>query len=75
MYLKVGHDGLPDRLIVFPGGAVVWAELKTDDGALTKLQESRIRDLERHGQTVAVVRGGGGVDEFVQRFFLSGEAR
>ena len=49
--------GLPDRLILLPGGRVLWVELKTKDGKLRPVQESVIRRLRALGQDVRVVYG------------------
>lgn len=47
--------GMPDRLIVLPGGRVVWAELKTDGGKLSEMQRYRIGRLRSQGHSVYVV--------------------
>ncbi len=60
-WVSPGNAGVPDRIVIFPGKTPVFVELKTDGGSLTKLQEARIRELERLGQTVYLARGIGGV--------------
>lgn len=47
--------GVPDRLIVSPGG-VFFAEVKGSTGRLTKLQNKTIADLQRQLAEVWVVR-------------------
>lgn len=49
--------GLPDRLVVLPGGRVVWVELKTETGRLRPVQEIMIRRLRSMGHTVYVPHG------------------
>ena len=49
--------GLPDRLVVLPGGRVVWVELKTETGRLRPVQEIMIRRLRSMGHTVFVPHG------------------
>ena len=60
MYFKFvspQNPGVPDRLVVCPDGAVVFAELKTATGHLSRRQQICIQDLMRHGQRVAVIHG------------------
>ena len=59
-----GNDGVPDRLVCFPGGKICFVELKTDRGRPTSLQRVQIRRLRDFGQSVFVVRGIEGVSEW-----------
>jgi len=52
--LKVGYDGLPDRLVLLPGGCVFFAEVKRRDGRTSKLQDVWIERLRRLGFQVYV---------------------
>lgn len=49
--------GVPDRVLICPDGAVVWVELKTETGRLSRQQQVRIHELMGLGQQVAVVHG------------------
>ena len=53
--LKHGQDGWPDRIVVLPGGALVWVELKRQGGRVAPLQELRMRRLRSLGQRVELV--------------------
>lgn len=53
--LKAGQDGWPDRLLVLPGGTLVWCELKRQGGRLAPLQRLRIMRLRDLGHRVEVV--------------------
>lgn len=66
-FVSPGNAGVPDRLVVLPGGKVIFAELKTDTGKLSSLQAFQIRTLEGLGAEVWVVRGEAGVREFLDR--------
>lgn len=48
-FVSPGLDGVPDRLILFPGGKVAFAELKAPGKKLRPLQEKRKRTLEGLG--------------------------
>lgn len=63
----VGLRGIPDRLVLLPEGVLVWVELKTDTGRPSKIQLAVHRKLERLGQTVDIVQGRRGVDEWVEK--------
>lgn len=65
-FVSPGNDGVPDRIVFFPDGRVIFVELKTDKGKLTTLQRvqcGQIRDLH---QTVKVLYGIDGVSQFFQ---------
>jgi hypothetical protein len=54
--VKVGFDGWPDRLVLLGKGRHVWFEFKTKKGILRASQRVRIRQLERDGELVYVIR-------------------
>lgn len=60
-FVSPGHPGVPDRLIVTAAGRVIFAELKTDTGRLTKLQEFTIGEMRKRGVDVRMVWGLSGV--------------
>lgn len=65
-WVSPGNDGVPDRIVVFPGRKPVFAELKTDKGRLTALQEVQIGRLKELGQDVTVIYGLDGLSQFFQ---------
>ncbi len=50
-----GMDGMPDRLILLPGGHMAFAELKAPGKQLRPLQVRRKRQLEELGFRVYVI--------------------
>lgn len=52
-----GNVGVPDRLVLLPGGRIVFVELKTPVGRLSKMQKFRIAEMQRLGAEVLVYRG------------------
>lgn len=66
-WVSPGNAGVPDRIAVLPGGRVVFIELKTETGRLSKLQEVQIRRLRELGCEVMVLRGEEAVKEFLRR--------
>lgn len=57
--------GFPDRLILYPGGLVLWAELKSRGKEPTPLQLHRITQLRRLGFKVWVCDSPETVEEIV----------
>ncbi len=53
--------GWPDLTCVLPNGTVLFVELKTKTGRLSKLQEYTISKLKRNNANVYVIRS---LDEF-----------
>lgn len=65
-FVSPGNAGVPDRLVCFPGGRAVFAELKAPGGKLIALQQARCRELARLGHTVIVLDSKSAVDDFVE---------
>lgn len=59
------HRGLPDRLILMPGGRAYFAEIKTTGKKPTKLQEKCHRELRSLGFTVWVVDSTQKLEDFL----------
>ena len=66
-FTSPGFDGVPDRLLLFPGGRAAFAEIKTTGKKPRSLQLSRKRQLEGIGFKVFVIdrpeQIGGVIDE------------
>ena len=54
-FVSPGLDGVPDRLILLPGGKVAFAELKAPGKTHRPLQAVRKRQLEALGFRVFVI--------------------
>lgn len=66
-FVSPGTAGVPDRLVVLPGGRVLFVELKTDTGRLSPGQRVQLDRLRSLGAEAHVVRGKAGVDTFLVR--------
>ena len=69
MFLKFtspGNDGVPDRIVIVPGGICVFVELKTRNGKLSEVQKYQIRKLLDYCQQVAVVYGPDAAEDFLK---------
>lgn len=65
-FTSPGNVGVPDRIVIMPGGKISFAELKTDHGRLSKMQECQIARLKALGCKVKVVKGAEGVEKFLE---------
>lgn len=54
-WVSPGLDGVPDRIILLPGGRIAFAELKAPGQKLRPLQLRRKAQLERLGFEVHVI--------------------
>lgn len=64
-FVSPGRPGVPDRIAVLPGGRVIFIELKTDTGRVSKLQKYELERLHQQGAYVYVVRGMEGVKALI----------
>lgn len=64
-FTSPGNVGVPDRLVVLPGGYIIFVELNTETGRLSAMQEYQHFQLRKRGAVVWVVRGMDGVDKFL----------
>ena len=66
-FVSPGLDGVPDRLVLLPGGKIAFIELKAPGETLRPLQVRRKRQLEGLGFLVYCIDGpeqiGGILDE------------
>lgn len=73
-FVSPGNTGVPDRLVILPGGLICFVELKTDTGRLSTIQTVQIGRLKALGADVLVVKGLLGVQHFLEscREYLEG---
>ena len=55
--VQTNKNGIPDVIAIPPNCGVVFSEVKTPKGRLSKLQEYRLKELEAHGLRTEVYRG------------------
>lgn len=65
-FVSPGNDGVPDRVVVLPGGQVFFVELKTDTGRLRSVQKYQLERLCDLGARALVVRGDQGLQDFLK---------
>ena len=75
LYLKFvspGSPGVPDRLVILPGGKVIFLELKADGGQLSRIQRRQIELMRKQGSDVRVLRGMVDAGAFVMEMAVKG---
>ena len=55
--IKTNKNGIPDLLAIPPNAGVLFSEVKTPSGVVSKLQEYRHKELTNKGFNVEIYRG------------------
>ena len=65
-FVSPGNPGVPDRIVITPGGRTIYVELKTEVGRLAKVQKWQHEELRKRGAEVRTLKGVDQVNEFVR---------
>ena len=65
-WVSPGEDGVPDRILIMPGGRICFVEVKTDTEHMTGLQMMWQRKLREMGCSAVTVYGMTGAKELVE---------
>lgn len=65
MKLAPTTAGMPDRLVLWPGGRIDLVELKTDKGSVRRIQEIQHHRIAKLGTYVQLVRGESGIRSYL----------
>lgn len=64
-WVSPGSNGVPDRIVIMPGGKIIFVELKTTTGRLTDLQKMQQRILRQLGCDIRTIYGPDQVQGFI----------
>ena len=64
-FTSPGNIGVPDRIVILPGGRIWFVELKADAGRLTPNQERQIQRIKETGGNACTLYGMDGVNAFL----------
>lgn len=65
-FTSPGMRGVPDRIVLLPGGKIIFVELKNgQDGKLSEIQNFRINQLMNLDFRVEIIDSAEGVDDFI----------
>lgn len=67
-WVSPGNNGVPDRIVLFPGSVTIFVELKAPGKKPTALQKAQHAKIQATGHTVLVIDSKQSVDEFIQRY-------
>lgn len=65
-FTSPGNPGVPDRIIVMPGGRVIFVELKTEIGRLSGIQKWQRERYREKGVDFRVIKGMDAARELVE---------
>lgn len=66
-WVSPGNSGVPDRIILLPGGRVIFAELKNGSkGRLSAIQKRVISILQKLGMQVHVLKTKEEIDQLIK---------
>ena len=63
-FVSPGRVGVPDRIVLLPGGRAVFAEIKRPSGHLRKSQEAACREIRSRGFPVHIICSGADIEQF-----------
>jgi len=66
-FTSPGNAGVPDRIVLLPGGRVVFVELKAPGKKSTPLQELQQKRISSMGFEVMVIDSKAGVDGLIKQ--------
>tara|TARA_R110000803_G_scaffold4911_10_gene16376 strand:+ start:7473 stop:7712 length:240 start_codon:yes stop_codon:yes gene_type:complete len=55
--VKTNKNGIPDLIAIPPNCNVLFSEIKTPRGRVSKLQEYRLKELKEHGFKTEIFKG------------------
>ena len=76
-WVSPGNVGVPDRIVIWPGGDIEFVELKTEVGRVSPIQEVQIKRLQALGCKIRVLYGDDDVDAYLshaKKLVKAGEA-
>jgi len=67
-FVSPGNDGVPDRLLLFPGGRIMFVELKAPGKIPTRLQQMQMEIIRSLGFDVDWASSKADVDVLLRRY-------
>lgn len=71
-WVSPGNAGVPDRIVMLPGGRTAFVELKAPGKKPSPLQIAQGKKISNLGQVVVVIDSKQGVDEFITKLAAGG---
>ena len=71
-FVSPSNPGVPDRIIITPDGKIIFVELITEIGRLSKLQTWQRSEMQKRGADVRVAYGWPAVKALVEEVIPNG---
>lgn len=68
-FTSPGNVGVPDRIVITPQGKIIFVEIKTESGVLSKMQKIQIERLKANRVDVRVIKGWASAEKFIEEEF------
>jgi hypothetical protein len=65
-FVSPNNPGVPDRIVIIPGGKTIYVELKTLFGRASEIQKWQIAEMQKRGADVRLLHGWDAVKEFLE---------
>lgn len=65
-FVSPSNPGVPDRIVITPGGRIIFVELKTEIGKLANIQKWQIEQMRNRGADVRKIYGWDQAKAFVE---------
>jgi len=72
-WVSPGNRGVPDRLVILPGGRTIYVETKAPGKHLEPLQEKWVKTLQKLGHSVYKIDSVEGIEKFIREACGDGE--
>ena len=65
-FVSPSLPGVPDRIVIMPGGRVIFVELKTETGRLAAIQKFILGEMQKRDADVRVIKGWPAAQAFLE---------
>lgn len=72
-FLSPGRAGVPDRIILMPGGRIYFVEMKSPDGSVNSIQEYVFEKFAELGFKVHILNSIESIEKFLSQFTSVGK--
>ena len=68
-FMSPGRAGVPDRIILMPGGKIYFVEMKSSNGPVNPIQEYVFEKFEELGFKVHILNSEQTIENFIQKIY------
>lgn len=71
-FVSPNNPGVPDRIVITPTGRVIFVELKTEIGRLSRIQQWQRGEIQKRGADIRVIKGWDAAKAFIEEVMPRG---